>query len=251
MWASMVLAYERLPDRIKERIDGLYAKHTMEQYFGSQLPREKRLKLAERMPTVEHPVVVKHPETGEKLLYVNQPFTTHFSNYMNFDEMRYGQDFFEGGKLLDYLKSQPQHPEFQVRLKWRPGTVAMWDNLLDPTLCRRRLRPRAAQDAARDAQGREAVMKIDGACLCGQFRYEAEINPGNIVVCHCTDCQVSSATAFRVGVMVPADKFKVVAGALKVYVKTAESGKKRALSFCPECGTSIHGSDPVTPKTSR
>ena len=91
-------------------------------------------------------------------------------------------------------------------------------------------------------------MKIDGACLCGQFRYEAEINPDNIAVCHCTDCQVHSATAFRVGVMVPADKFKVVAGALKVFVKTAESGKKRALSFCPECGTSIHGSDPVNAK---
>ena len=91
-------------------------------------------------------------------------------------------------------------------------------------------------------------MKIDGACLCGQFRYEAEINPDNVAVCHCTDCQVHSATAFRVGAMVAVDKFKIVAGVLKTYVKTAESGSKRALSFCPDCGTSIHGADPVSPK---
>lgn len=130
MWANMALAYERLPDRIKQRISGLYAKHSMEQYFGSQLAPEKRLKLAERVPATEHPVVVTHPETGEPVLYVNQPFTTHFSNYMNFDEIRYGQDFAEGANLLAYLKAQPQHPEFQVRLKWRPGTVAMWDNIL-------------------------------------------------------------------------------------------------------------------------
>ena len=130
MWANMALAYARLPDRVKERIDGLYAKHSVEVVFGAQLPREKRHKLAERVPTVEHPVVITHPETGEKVLYVNQPFTTHFCNYYNFDEIRFGQDFFEASALLNTLKSQPQNPEFQVRLKWRPGTVAMWDNLL-------------------------------------------------------------------------------------------------------------------------
>jgi len=129
MWANMVMAYERLPDRVKQRIEGLYAKHDMEHLFGAQLPRDKRLKLGERVPMTEHPVVVKHPETGEKVLFVNQAFSTHFSNYYNFDEIRYGQDFFDGGALFDYLKAQAQHPEFQVRLKWRPGTVAMWDNL--------------------------------------------------------------------------------------------------------------------------
>ena len=130
MWANMALAYERLPDNIKQRIEGLHAKHSLEQYFGAQLPREKRLKLGERVPTVEHPVVVTHPETGEKVIFVNQPFTSHFSNYYNFDEIGYGQDFFAADTLLHYLKTQPQNPELQVRLKWRPGTVAMWDNIL-------------------------------------------------------------------------------------------------------------------------
>lgn len=87
------------------------------------------------------------------------------------------------------------------------------------------------------------LMPIDGACLCGQVRYEARINPERVSVCHCTDCQINSATAFRFGVMVRAENFRLVSGTLKTYVKTAESGNPRLLSFCPDCGTSIHGSD--------
>lgn len=83
-------------------------------------------------------------------------------------------------------------------------------------------------------------MKIDGGCLCGHIAYEAEIDPDKVGVCHCTDCQINSATAFRVAVAVPRENLRIT-GTLKVYVKTAESGNRRALSFCPECGTSIHG----------
>ncbi len=87
------------------------------------------------------------------------------------------------------------------------------------------------------------LKKIDGACLCGQVRYEAMINPARVAICHCTDCQVNSATAFRFGVLVRAENFRLLAGELKTYVKTAQSGNPRRLSFCPDCGTSIHGSD--------
>jgi taurine dioxygenase len=129
MWANMVLAYERLPDRIKERIDGLHARHDAEHMFAAQLPIETRHAVAMKMPSVDHPVVRIHPETGEKLLFVNQAFTTHFTNFYNFEDVRYGQDFaFEANALMNYLLAQPAIPEYQVRLKWRPGTVAMWDN---------------------------------------------------------------------------------------------------------------------------
>lgn len=87
-------------------------------------------------------------------------------------------------------------------------------------------------------------MKIDGACLCGAYAWEADIDPEKVVVCHCTDCQVSSATAFRFGVLVATENFRVLRGTLKAYVKTAESGARRALHFCPECGTSIYGCEP-------
>jgi taurine dioxygenase len=131
MWANMVLAYEMLPGRIKARIEGLYARHSAEHIFAAQLPIQKRHEAAARLPSIDHPVVRLHPETGEKVLFVNQAFTTHFTNFYNFEDVRYGQDFaFEASALLNYLFTQPSIPEYQVRLKWRPGTVAMWDNLL-------------------------------------------------------------------------------------------------------------------------
>ena len=91
-------------------------------------------------------------------------------------------------------------------------------------------------------------MKIDGACLCGHVSYEAEINPDKVMICHCTDCQINSATAFRYGAPVDKQNFQLKSGTLKFYVKTADSGSKRALGFCPECGTSIYGCDPVDAK---
>ena len=130
MWSNMAMAYENLPDAIKQRIAGLYAKHSVEHVFGAQMPIEERHAMAAKSPAVEHPVVLTHPETGEKVLFVNL-FTTHFSNFYNFEDVRYGQDFMPDAQhLLNYLTSQAAIPEYQVRLKWRTNTVAMWDNLL-------------------------------------------------------------------------------------------------------------------------
>ena len=130
IWSNMVMAYENLPDAIKQRIDGLYAKHSAEHVFGAQMPIEERHAMAAKNPAAEHPVVLTHPETGEKVLFVNSAFTTHFSNFFNFEDIRYGQDFMpEAHHLMNYLTSQAAIPEYQVRLKWRNNTVAMWDNL--------------------------------------------------------------------------------------------------------------------------
>ena len=84
-------------------------------------------------------------------------------------------------------------------------------------------------------------MDIDGECLCGQVRWEARINPERVALCHCTQCQVTGSAPFRFGVLVRRQNFRLLAGALKVHVKTAESGRRRALWFCPDCGTSIYG----------
>lgn len=83
-------------------------------------------------------------------------------------------------------------------------------------------------------------MKIDGGCHCGYLTYEAEVDPNSVVVCHCTDCQTLSGTAFRTVVPTPEDKFKLLTGEPKTYTKTAESGTKRPQVFCPECGTQIY-----------
>ena len=88
-------------------------------------------------------------------------------------------------------------------------------------------------------------MKIDGACHCGAIRYEAEIDAAQVTICHCTDCQVLSGSAFRTVVPAAKASFRLLSGKLKIYVKTGDSGNQRTQSFCPECGTPIYSS-PVT-----
>ena len=128
MWANMVLAYERLPADIKIKIAGLRARHSIEASFGAAMPIEKRLALKAQYPDAEHPVVRTHPETGEKTLFVNA-FTTHFTNYHTPENVRYGQDASPGASLLlNYLVSQAFIPEYQVRWRWKPNSMAMWDN---------------------------------------------------------------------------------------------------------------------------
>ncbi len=128
MWANMVLAYEKLPEYVKQQIEGLWANHSFNSSFAAQFPQEKRLALRAQYPDAEHPVVRTHPETGEKTLFVNA-FTTHLVNFHNQGRVRYGQDYNQaGGDLLQYLIAQAAIPEYQVRWRWKPFSVAIWDN---------------------------------------------------------------------------------------------------------------------------
>ena len=83
-------------------------------------------------------------------------------------------------------------------------------------------------------------MKIDGGCHCGYITYEAEADPANAMICHCTDCQTLSGSAFRTVIFTQEGSFKLRSGELKIYVKTGESGTERPQSFCPKCGTPIY-----------
>ena len=128
MWANMVLAYDKLPSDVKAEIEGLIASHSFNASFASAMPQDKRLAMKAQYPDAEHPVVRTHPETSEKILFVNA-FTTHFVNYHNKDRVRFGQDYSQGaGDLLRYLISQAHVPEYQVRWRWKPYSVAIWDN---------------------------------------------------------------------------------------------------------------------------
>ena len=146
MWANMALAYEKLPQDIKDLIAPLRARHSIEATFGAAMPIEKRLALAAQFPDPEHPVVRTHPETGEKVLFVNG-FTTHFTNYHTPSNVRVGQDYTQGRtQLLDYLISQAAIPEYQVRWRWKPNSVAIWDNratqhyaVMDYPACHRKM----------------------------------------------------------------------------------------------------------------
>src|SRR6187397_1954813 len=128
MWANMVEAYARLPEDVKLKIADLRARHSIEASFGAAMPIEKRLALKAMYPDAEHPVVRTHPETGEKVLFVNA-FTTHFTNFHTPANVRYGQDYTHGGSdLLNYLIRQASIPEYQVRWRWTNDSFAIWDN---------------------------------------------------------------------------------------------------------------------------
>lgn len=88
-------------------------------------------------------------------------------------------------------------------------------------------------------------MKIHGSCHCGSITFEAEADPEKVTICHCTDCQTSTGSAFRTNIPVAGSAFKMLSGTPAIYVKTtAESGNPRAQAFCGKCGTPIYSTTP-------
>ncbi|WP_329126781.1 TauD/TfdA dioxygenase family protein [Streptomyces sp. NBC_01465] len=112
LWADMAAAYDGLPGAVRRRIADLRAVHEIPQAPGAVGAARARLQ------PVEHPVVRTHPETGRQLLYVNRVFTSRIV----------GLPTQASRELLDLLTRQADYPEYQVRLHWEPGTVAVWDN---------------------------------------------------------------------------------------------------------------------------
>ncbi|MFD8707482.1 TauD/TfdA dioxygenase family protein [Kitasatospora sp. NPDC059648] len=118
LWADMAAAYDGLPEDVKERIAHLRAVHDpLTIYDGYDDVAQDREGLG-MFPVSEHPIVRVHPETGQKILYVNRFYTTRIL----------GLDDAEGAELLAFLCDQAHYPEYQVRFRWTDGAVAMWDN---------------------------------------------------------------------------------------------------------------------------
>ncbi len=86
-------------------------------------------------------------------------------------------------------------------------------------------------------------MKITGGCHCGEITYEAELDPDKVGICHCTDCQSLSASAYHVIAMAAGETFQITKGSPRIYVKTADSGNRRRLAFCGNCSSSIYSSE--------
>src|SRR5262245_59704963 len=93
----------------------------------------------------------------------------------------------------------------------------------------------------------EGQMKIDGQCHCGASTYEADINPDNVILCHCTDCQTMSGGPYRVNVPVLVENL-VLRGNPKRYTKIADSGAEIVTTFCDTCGTPIFSQSARNPK---
>lgn len=106
MFASMYAAYDALSDRMKSYLDGLTATHDGTRVFGAG------------SPVSVHPVVVTHPESGRKALFVNTDFTSHINDLPRLEARR----------LLDFLIEHSIQPEWTFRFRWEPHSIAFWDN---------------------------------------------------------------------------------------------------------------------------
>ena len=120
VFASMYAAYDHLSDGLKAMLENLNAWHTSSGFaaaptkeIGDRLSGQDRV-----TPDVLQPVVIKHPVTGQKALYVNETFTTAFE----------GWTAEESKPLLDYLYQHAVKPAFCYRFSWEPGSLAFWDN---------------------------------------------------------------------------------------------------------------------------
>jgi taurine dioxygenase len=131
IWINMARAYEGLPGDIKAMIAKLTAAHDIAPSFSGMMSEEQRQQVKRDFPPTEQPVVIRHPETGKPILYVNQAFTTHFTNYAHCAkdwDNHLGHSRFDNTALLDLLLHQASIPEHQMRLRWQPDTVVFWDN---------------------------------------------------------------------------------------------------------------------------
>lgn len=118
LWADAAAAYDGLSDAVKTRIADRTATHDLLFDFGDRINSERRAAMATAFPPQHHPIVRTHPETGAKTLFVNASFTSRI------DDMEEA----ESAALLTHLLDRFKVPEYQVRFRWTPNAVAVWDN---------------------------------------------------------------------------------------------------------------------------
>jgi len=124
VFISMAAAYEALSDRMKQMLSGLHAWNSSRHVFGAKRQDSETSKTG-RIGNADaanqdalHPVVITHPLSGRKGLYVNPEFTTQID----------GLSKSESDAILAMLYTHCQQPEFQCRIRWQAGDVTMWDN---------------------------------------------------------------------------------------------------------------------------
>ena len=122
LWADMCAAYDGLSEPIKRLIDPLRAVHDFKNFrvlfTKSEADQERLRRMEELYPNPSHPVARTHPVTGRKAIYVNPQFTLRIE----------GLAARESEAILALLYEQAHVPEYQFRLRWKPGTIVFWDN---------------------------------------------------------------------------------------------------------------------------
>lgn len=123
VFSNLSAVYDSLSPGLKATLEGLRAEHSTEKFFGAEGVFAKSDRAADMTglgaeARTVHPVVIRHPTTGRRILYVNPAFTTRFEGWTPE----------ESKSLLMYLYSVAMKPAWQCRLQWAPGSIAVWDN---------------------------------------------------------------------------------------------------------------------------
>ena len=123
LFANLALAFDALSSGFQEMLETLRAHHSSRHVFGAQAKYSKEVSgrighAEEAVQDSIHPVVIRHPDTGRKILYVNPGFTIGIDGWTDK----------ESQGLLRFLYDHAQQPQFQLHFDWRPGSVALWDN---------------------------------------------------------------------------------------------------------------------------
>lgn len=125
LFINMAEVFDSFSPGLQRTLEGLRALHSTRHVFGAERPQVPGSDINDRIGNrdlatqdVVHPVVIRHPDSGRKVLYVNPIFTVGID----------GWHPSESKALLDYLYTQATRPEFQYRFRWQPGSLAVWDN---------------------------------------------------------------------------------------------------------------------------
>jgi taurine dioxygenase len=125
IWTNQMLAFEALSPGLQRTLEGLRVMHSAKRSYGPQGTyadddlKSMRIQASEEaLKEQAHPCIRTHPETGRKILFVNWVYSIRFE----------GMTEEESAPLLDYLNRHSQRPEFQIRFRWRKGSLALWDN---------------------------------------------------------------------------------------------------------------------------
>ena len=125
LWSNQMLAYEALSPALQKALEGLRVMHSAQRSYGPQGAyadddlKSMRIEASEEaLKEQAHPCIRTHPESGHKILFVNWVYAVRFENMT--EE--------ESAPLLDFLNRHSQRPEFQIRFRWRKGSLALWDN---------------------------------------------------------------------------------------------------------------------------
>ncbi len=122
-FANLAAAYEALSPGLKETLEGLKALHSNKHLYGDggyyrKTDLAQSLGGMDRVGDAIHPVVIKHPESGRKVLYVNPGHTIKFDGWTRAESLA----------LLNYLYAHVEQEKFTCKFSWKPGSVAIWDN---------------------------------------------------------------------------------------------------------------------------